>query len=57
METIVFSKQGFSSLPLYSLEKLIEWKLKQVETNLLIEDENVSLLARETNWMETLYSR
>ncbi len=41
----------YSANPLYSLEKLIEWKqlLKSLLVFLLLN----SLLAREINWMET----
>ena len=45
---------GFSSL--YSLEKLIEWKLYWFMI-LFRSDSKSSLLAREINWMETILLR
>ncbi len=42
------------SYPLYSLEKLIEWKLKIIVVFVSV---NMNpLLAREINWMETKLS-
>ncbi len=51
METWDFIALFLRVLSLYSLEKLIEWKLRRL--GIVIDKIVVPLLAREINWMET----